>query len=236
MIWLFSFFQDRKFLHELFQLVAEEYNRILLQLCRFYQNHRSAYNKLKHGLMFALIQMETGQDVVKTVMTYDRYDKEEFYRLADCYRPPKNPSPPGMDWFNLVSYLLQESHVFEKYKYVNSMVWKLAKTLIRNYFDFGSNCGRDYLPEGVDDILQSRNMLRELDRYKEIKNRLYPKMISLSITQEIIHNLREEAYRKTTEHWNANQISNHWYPPVEEDKETSLPPNEPIISTDYNVK
>jgi len=199
---------DRKFLHELFQLVAEEYNMILLQLCKFYQNHRSAYNKLKHGLMFALTEMETGQNVVKAVVTYHRYDKKNFFRLADCYRPPRNPSPPGMDWFNLVSYLPQERHILEKYKYVNAMVWKLAKRLIRNLFDLGSNCGRDYLPEGVDDVLQSRNMLRELDRYKEIKNRMAPKMLSLSIEQEFVHNLREEASKKTTEHWNTNLISN----------------------------
>lgn len=201
----------KQFVYDVFIEATKEYVHKIKGFIEFYQNNRSAYGKLKHGLMFTFEEMIKTRD--KVLITYDRYGKDEFFRGAECYRPPVNPSPPELDWFNLVSLIRQDVETFRWYRSLSEDILRISHYIIRNYLNFGTNCGEDYLPKGIEEMLQSKKDLVKLEKYKNIKNLIEPRMHLPSLELNVVVSFEGEAAKKLTDHWKSIHVSNHWYPP-----------------------
>jgi len=205
---------DRRFVHELFVDISKNYLAVLGQIGDFYDNHRSAYGKLKHGLMFDFSELNGGTSAsTKIMVTYDRNEKNVL--RGEHYRPPKNPSPPGLDWFNVVSLISQSRATCEKYVELSDSILKLAHGIIGNYLRLSWNCRRDYLPVGVEEMLRSRNEQDRLRRYEEIKRSLEPLVYVPSTVMNIEQRFHGRAAERISADFRDKHVSVHWYPTSE---------------------
>jgi hypothetical protein len=202
---------DRRFIHALFLKMSENYLAVLREIGDFYDNHRSAYGKLKHGLMFDFSELNGGTSTgTKVIVTYDRNEKGTL--RGEHYSPQKNPSPPGVDWFNVVSLVPQEEATYEKYAELSDSILKLAQETVRNYLSLSWNRGRDYLPVGVDEMLRARNDTASLRRYEEIKKSLESFMYVPSSILNIECRFHKRAAERISADFRERYVSVHWYP------------------------
>jgi hypothetical protein len=202
--------EDQRFLYELFLSLNKELLSFFKELAQFYQNHRSAYGKLKHGLMFHLDDLKINNEIIHTVITLDRHEKNKLY--ADHYTPSTSPSPPGLDWYNLVTLVPQNRGIFKKYLDLNDLTLRLARYIITNYMDFASNCGKDYLPRGIESILQLKNEIKKLERYEKIKKEVQNRIHITNQWSFLQLEFKGEASRQILERWRTKQAAVFWHP------------------------
>ncbi len=202
---------DQRFLHELFTDMAKNYCRVLMQFAQFYDNHRSAYGKLKHGLMFNFTELNDASGTsTKILVTFDRNEKTSM--RGQYYRPSENPSPPGLDWFNVSCLIPLENTTYQMYSQLADSICRLAQGIIDNYLRYVTNCGQNYLPAGVEEMFSAESESQRLRRYEDIKRRLEPSMYLVSMTLNIEQIYREQAARRISADFAERHVSVHWYP------------------------
>lgn len=208
---------DRQFLHNVFTEIARQYVEDLVIVAKFYHDHVGVYGKMKHGLMVHFTEVESPAGKIKAVMTWDRHDKVAM--RGSCYRPPKNPSPPDVDWFNVVSLLPQDTGTLSRYISMAGLAFGLADEIIKNYSEFGSNCGRDYLPSGLESILKHRKDEGVMSRYLDLKKVLDQFFNRTRWKFEWKYTFSGDAAEFNLNKFKTGDVAVHWYPDrKEEDK------------------
>jgi len=121
---------------------------IMTHYTSFYDEHRIAYNKFKHGLsvVVGLKPKISGYDS-PAVLVMDMQNKVESLRCR--YLQARNTLPDEYRWFNTLSIIAIREKTFEKYSEILADLKTLVQGIDDNHFVRGTNCGTDYMPKAI---------------------------------------------------------------------------------------
>jgi hypothetical protein len=135
---------ERETISKILVKSASDVREFLRRLAQFYVDHKSAYNRFKHG--FSIIAgFESSDDQVGLAMVFDRKRRLQgrFFRVTEGIRLE------GFDWFNVINLVPDSQQAFNYYQEIADLAASMYLHIARNHLDYAYNLGEDYFPQAV---------------------------------------------------------------------------------------
>jgi len=92
------------------------------------------------------------------------------------------------------------------------LAYGLAEEIVKNYSELASNCGRDYLPSGLDVITRLIENKAMLARYLEMRNLMSPFFNTTRWTIAWDYRFSGDAAEYNLKRFKNHDVAVHWYP------------------------
>lgn len=183
---------------------ANDIADFLRRLAQFYLDHKSLYNRFKHGFSM-MVGFQNPQDKIGIAMALDR--KTNFQ--GRFLRATEGLLLEGLDWFNLLSLLPHTSPTFEYYSKILNDLTLVPYEMIQNHLSYGYNLGEDYLPQKI----ISERPIPESDfrLFQQIADRLRPNMYYIEKPVfNVIFDFKADKVAKLQKAFAENYVANLW--------------------------
>ncbi len=141
-------YYEKKIVEVVLNHAIEHIETFYRSIARFYDNHRIAYNKFKHGLS-VLVGLEPKTTFLDNplILVMDVQKKIDKIRCECLKGKLKLPDEYGL--FNAVSVIPVREATFNEFSGILADMKGLVQAIADNHFVRGINCGIGYLPKNI---------------------------------------------------------------------------------------
>jgi hypothetical protein len=111
-------------------------------LAQFYVEHKSTYNRFKHGFSI-MAGMESSGDPNGLTLVFDKKTRLQ----GRFFRYTSDVMHYGFNWFNVVSLVPYSNQALNYHVEILDLIASAFQQLIRNHLAYAYNLGEDYFPE-----------------------------------------------------------------------------------------
>jgi hypothetical protein len=171
---------------------ANDLHEYFRTLAQFYFEHKSPYNRFKHGFSI-MAGYESSGDPNGLTFVLDKKTRLQgrFFRLTTGIMHE------GFNWFNVVSFVPYSSQALNYHEEILDLIAETLQQVIKNHLAYAYNLGADYYPEKIttrgnlpEEDLKSANAIvkRLRENMHQIENPIFK--ISLTLKGENLSRLR----------------------------------------------